>query len=281
MGRQVGAGAQPVAVQDRGDHARRRGLAVGADDVDRLKALAGAGRARSSSGACGPGRSACRTGPSTAESARPPAGVQRGGAPPLPWGARQASPAATRSRRAAHSALELALQLARAVALGLRRPRRAPWPRSRRWPAWPRRARSPLAARSQLRRRGGARRRAIDGHLPSTATCPPGTGIARHRLPACARARLAPPGEPEVKAREARDAVGHPLVARRLQAGGDDQPGGAPRRCRASRAAPDRLDRAPDARLGVRVDQRRIGRRVARDPRAVPLPPAGGPTAPR
>ena len=37
--RQVGARAQAVAAQDRGGHARRRRLAVGAHDVDRLEAL--------------------------------------------------------------------------------------------------------------------------------------------------------------------------------------------------------------------------------------------------
>ena len=38
--RQVGAGAQAVALQDRGDHPHRRGLAVRADDVDRVEARA-------------------------------------------------------------------------------------------------------------------------------------------------------------------------------------------------------------------------------------------------
>ena len=39
--RQVGAGPQAVVGQDRGDHPRRRGLAVGADDVDRRESALG------------------------------------------------------------------------------------------------------------------------------------------------------------------------------------------------------------------------------------------------
>ena len=61
-----------VALEDRRDHPRRRGLAVRADDVDRAEALARASRAPSSGGACGPGRSACRTARARAGSARPP-----------------------------------------------------------------------------------------------------------------------------------------------------------------------------------------------------------------
>ena len=45
MRRQVGAGAQPVAAQDRGGHARRRGLAVGAHHVDRRDSAPAASRA--------------------------------------------------------------------------------------------------------------------------------------------------------------------------------------------------------------------------------------------
>jgi hypothetical protein len=43
MGREIGAGAQPMALEDRCDHARGRGLAVGAEHLDRVElALGGA-----------------------------------------------------------------------------------------------------------------------------------------------------------------------------------------------------------------------------------------------
>ena len=71
--------AAPCALQQRGDHPRGRGLAVRPHHVDRGEALLGRSRARSSAGACGRGRTACRTSRGRAGSA-PPA---RGSTPQL------------------------------------------------------------------------------------------------------------------------------------------------------------------------------------------------------
>ena len=71
--REVGAGAQAVAGEDRGRHPHRRGLAVRARRRGPSRSAPAASRARSSAGACGPGRSACRTARATAGSAPPPA----------------------------------------------------------------------------------------------------------------------------------------------------------------------------------------------------------------
>ena len=97
MRREVGAGAQPVALEDRGDHPRGRGLAVGAEHVDRRRSAARASPARSSSAASGRARSASRTARASAAGARPGLSRLLG----LVHGARApgAGPAARQARR--------------------------------------------------------------------------------------------------------------------------------------------------------------------------------------
>ena len=69
--RGVAAGAQPVALEDRGAEAHRRRLAVGARPRGSRRSGAAAGRAPSSAGACGRARSACRTARARAGTPRP------------------------------------------------------------------------------------------------------------------------------------------------------------------------------------------------------------------
>ncbi len=116
--------------------------------------------ARSSAGASGPGRSACRRARGSAGSARPRRGSQR---------------------------LELPSQAVELLALGGDEADRAPWPRSPRWPAWPRRARS---------RRAGARARprACAPPRPGRRARPRGSRPCRPRTARPRSARRPPPG---------------------------------------------------------------------------------------
>ena len=105
--REVGAGAQPVVGQDRRDHPRGRGLAVGPDDVDRLKSRSGwpsavisrrirsrPNRIPNSSSGAGAQRSA----PRAHASASRPHGSQAPPAPPAAAPACRARPGRPRGR---------------------------------------------------------------------------------------------------------------------------------------------------------------------------------------
>ena len=250
--RQVGAGAQAVAAQDRRGHPRRRGLAVGADDVDRARSAPAASRARSAAGACGPGRSACRT----ARGQQVALGLLRASTAPsssvleLRGAAARASRA--RPRRAARGALATkpslaslpsarAISLAQPLALGVALARL-------------------LLGRVDERRQRGSR--------------------PRRRGPAPTR-RSASPSPAEVQARQPRDERrrrrrGRPSARRRARS-----PGLTPASSRHERTALDRGDdRAPRApRPRGRAATRRRRRPLRR--RAGPPRRARAPTAPR
>ena len=141
------------------------------------------------------------------------------------------------------------------LALGLRRRRPAPWPRSPGWPACPRRARSRPRTRRPARARAGARPRGRRRPTASTATLPPGTPtVATGSPPFVARtrsARAAPRARRRARSRRPPGARGTGLPGVRA-----DVLAPAAQRRRG-------LDRPLDLRLDVRVAQRRVGRRPA------------------
>ncbi len=239
MRRQVGAGAQAVLGQDRRDHPDRRGLAVRADDVDRVEATARGVRARSSAAACGRGRTASRTARARAGSARRHRGrsSQR----------RPARPAAARACRAQPG-----------------RRWRAPLRRTPRWRASAGSARPPIPA-GRVRHRACAGRRR--GRAPSPArisTAPPGIGTAATGTP--------PSAVNSIRASRA-TCSSVVLVAvgrqpRRERGAGLDPGVVAP-----AAERPDRLDRACERGLG-----RPVGLETSRrgQPRAASSPAAPG-----
>ena len=79
--RQVGAGAQPVALQDRAASSARSTTCRSSRRRGSSGSAPAASRARSSAGACGPGRTACRRARARAGSARPARAFT---APPAP-----------------------------------------------------------------------------------------------------------------------------------------------------------------------------------------------------
>ena len=243
----VGARAQPVALEDRRDHARRRGLAVGADDVDRAKAPL----RRVEHGHHAPHPVEAEAHPEQLERAQVPLGalaVQ--GAPPL---------TAPPVRRAARELRALALD-------DLRRGRvRARSPRSR---ACPRRGRSRLSsfARAAARRRSAASRvEALGGeHLDRAA---------RHRdrghRGAPRPRRRHQPSPRSSRASRARIAVVHSYPS-------------AHRRARTiAPGARSRASRQPRTSVIASIDARQLDLRVARRSATGPRTGRGSPRAAR